>query len=42
MDKREFEKKVRQFDANLLRILFSVFTSAITTLVILRAAGVIP
>lgn len=42
MDNKEFEKKVRHFDRKLLQILFNVFVSVITTLLILHAAGVVP
>lgn len=41
-DRKEFEKKVRRFDAVLIQIVFNIFVSILTTMFILHCAGIIP
>lgn len=42
MDRKDFKKKVRRFDAVLIQIIFNVFVSILTTMSILHCAGIIP
>lgn len=42
MNDKELQKKIRRFDAKVLQILLNVSVSAITTILLLYAAGIVP